>query len=228
MVTLSDLKGSEYLAGLVRENVVEAVKSGKEGSNRVVIYGPPGNGKTFLAKAIAGELGYEFKDVKAGEIDEGLPDVQGKTLLFLDEFEKFMDVQEIRDSIEDLSEDVLVVGGTNHPWNIQGLSEAGFNSLVFMPEPGPEARKAVLREFLGDGAVSLDLDRLAEMTDGFLPVDIHNTVEAMDEITQESLEERFGGSNPTTLQEWMEEAITQRDRLDRTAYKPLLEWLDKQ
>ena len=75
-----------------------------DGGNGIVLYGEPGNGKTFIAQALAGELGFKFMPVTAGDVtskwmgessermDAIFADAcaQAPVVLFFDEVESFL------------------------------------------------------------------------------------------------------------------------------------------
>jgi|GEM_PF-1479137 len=75
-----------------------------DGGNGIVLYGEPGNGKTFIAEALAGELGFKYIQVTAGTLssqwlgevavrmEEIFADAraQAPVVLFFDEAESFL------------------------------------------------------------------------------------------------------------------------------------------
>jgi transitional endoplasmic reticulum ATPase len=75
--TLDDVAGMEDLKKRIREEILHPLRHkeqyeayGLSPPDGVLFFGPPGCGKTFIAKAIAGELGWTFMEVNMGQIGE--------------------------------------------------------------------------------------------------------------------------------------------------------------
>ena len=94
---------------------IEAAKSRKEPLDHVLLYGPPGLGKTTMAKIIANELGSQFKVTsgpaigRPGELASILTTLQDHDVLFIDEIHRLnRNVEEILYSaMEDFSLDIV-------------------------------------------------------------------------------------------------------------------------
>src|SRR5690348_17398610 len=78
----------------VKDNLavaIEAAKSRGEALDHVLLYGPPGLGKTTLANIIANELGVHFQATAApllqikGDLTAILTNIREKQVLFVDE-----------------------------------------------------------------------------------------------------------------------------------------------
>lgn len=74
-VTLDDVGGLDVVKRRLRESFLEPMRHpelakafGKTLRGGLVLYGPPGCGKTFMARAIAGELGARFLTVNLADI----------------------------------------------------------------------------------------------------------------------------------------------------------------
>jgi len=70
--SFSDIIGLEKVADLIRENVIWVIKNPELFSSDllsppkgVLLFGPPGNGKTLIGKAIASECGATFFSISA-------------------------------------------------------------------------------------------------------------------------------------------------------------------
>ena len=117
--TFSDFTGQEK----VKENIkvfVEAAKIRKSTLDHVILYGPPGLGKTTLAKIIANELGKAFKITSAPAIEKQgdlmaiLTTLEEGDVLFIDEIHRLKKVLEevLYSAMEDFKVDIVIGEGT--------------------------------------------------------------------------------------------------------------------
>ncbi len=100
---------------------IEAAKKRNEHLDHVLLYGPPGLGKTTLAYLIAKELGVPIKTTsgpvieKAGDLAAILSNLRDKSILFIDEIHRLHpSVEEILyPAMEDFKLDIVVGQGPN-------------------------------------------------------------------------------------------------------------------
>ena len=98
---------------------VKAAISRKEALDHVLLYGPPGLGKTTLAAIIANELGVNFKQTsgpaieRAGDLAALLTNLQKGDVLFIDEIHRLSrQIEEILYSaMEDFALDIIIGKG---------------------------------------------------------------------------------------------------------------------
>lgn len=147
-----DVIGMDGVKEELRSRIIEPLehpdqfeKYGISVENGFLLHGPPGTGKTFLAKSLAGELGINFIHVKAGDlvskfVGEGAKNVQAMfeearanqpTLIFIDEIDALAtdrganqtksERQMVNQFLEELTEisdsddRVIVIAATNRP-----------------------------------------------------------------------------------------------------------------
>ena len=121
---------------------------GKSLKGGLLLYGPPGCGKTFLAKAVAGELGARFYgvtladvlDMYIGQSEHNLREIfeiarrNAPCVLFLDEVDALGQKRsQVRssamrgvvnqllnelDGVDRSNDGVFVLAATNHPWDV--------------------------------------------------------------------------------------------------------------
>ena len=124
----------EYLADYigqkeVKENIkvyIEAAKMRREPLDHVLLYGPPGLGKTTLANIIANELGVSIKTAsgpsieKAGDLAAILSSLEPGDVLFIDEIHRMPSyIEEILyPAMEDFVLDIII-GGEGNTRNIR-------------------------------------------------------------------------------------------------------------
>ncbi|MBM3309138.1 MAG: ATP-binding protein, partial [Candidatus Altiarchaeales archaeon] len=165
-----------------------ARKFGKEVGGGVLLYGPPGCGKTYVAKAAAGECNASFFNVKITDIISSEPGESEKRLhsiferasrnspaiLFFDEVDALAGRRESGMGAEKrlvnqfLSEmdgfksirGVMIIGSTNAPWDVDpALRRAGrFTDLIYLPAPDFETRAEIFKLHTKNRPVAGDVD----------------------------------------------------------------------
>merc|ERR1719354_174615 len=168
-------------------------------SKGVLFYGPPGCGKTLMAKAVANECQANFISVKGpelltmwfGESEAYVRDVFEKArqsnpcVLFFDELDSIAqqrggsqgDGGGAADRVmNQLLTEMDGIGATNRPDIIDtALMRPGrLDQLIYIPMPDYESRLGILRATLRKSPVSkeVDLSYLAAQTDKFTGADL--------------------------------------------------------
>ncbi len=180
-VSLDEVVGQPHLTapGAAFRSIVE---SGHPVS--MILWGPPGTGKTTLARLVAGNSGARFEQLSA--TSAGVKDVRevlagaarrieedrGRTLLFLDEIHRFSKSQQ--DALLPGVEDgiVILVGATTENPFFEVNSPLVSRSTMFRTEPlGPEDVSELLHRAIDDqmrgvgGGVSLEPDALEALAE---------------------------------------------------------------
>ncbi|MEM0361522.1 MAG: CDC48 family AAA ATPase [Sulfolobales archaeon] len=216
-VKWSDIGGLEMVKQQLKEAVEWPLKYpesfkrlGIEPPKGVLLYGPPGCGKTLLAKAVANESGANFIAVKGpeilskwvGESERAVREIFKKariyapSVVFLDEIDSIAPMRGVYedthvterivsqlltelDSIEKLR-NVSVIAATNRPDLVDPalLRPGRFDKIIYVPPPDKKARLEILKVHTRNVplAEDVDIEKLAELTEGYSGADIEALV----------------------------------------------------
>jgi AAA+ superfamily predicted ATPase len=170
---------------------------------KLLFVGPPGTGKTTVSRGLAHELGLPLVEVKLSMVTSQYLGETAKNvertfevakrlspcILFIDEFDSVAKtrrsdehaalkraVNTLLKSIDDVSlvrDDVLLIGATNHPDQLDSAAWRRFDEIVNFPKPDRGMRADILRvitrrmEF-----ADFDPEAIAERTEGLTGSDL--------------------------------------------------------
>lgn len=168
-------------------------------SKGILLFGPPGTGKTMIVRAASNELKASFQTLSGAELmKKGYSQAAGvikevfnrarenaPAIIFVDEIETFAPARiggasEIlgqflteMDGIKSLKS-VVVMAATNKPALMDPaiMRPGRFDRIFYIPPPNLKGREDMFRIHLGAFAKGVDLRTLAEATEGFSGADI--------------------------------------------------------
>lgn len=179
-----------------------AEKYGVSPPKAVILFGPPGTGKTSFAKAVAGRLGWPFVELFPSRL--AAPDIAMATALreafvnlmeleaavvFIDEVEEIAGsrsgipsdpahgaTNELLKSIPAFRQhdDRLLICATNSVRSLDPafLRPGRFDYIIAIGPPDAAARAAIWTRYLGGTAAHVEVAKLVEASNMFTPADI--------------------------------------------------------
>ncbi len=214
---------------------------------KLLFVGPPGTGKTSVARALAHDLDLPFVEVKLsmitsqylGETAKNVEKVfevakrLSPCILFMDEFDfvaktRASDehaaikraVNTLLKSIDEVSlidDEVLLIGATNHPDQLDAAAWRRFDEIVNFPKPDRGMRADILRVVTREmEIIDFDPETLAEMTEGLTGSDLRLVLReaVLDALTEE---------RTTLTQQDLEDAIANFEERDNLKNLDMIE-----
>lgn len=194
-IHFSDIAGLEDVKKAITTRMINPVKHpekyrlyNKKTGGGVLLFGPPGTGKTMIAKAIACEVGAKFYAVKGsdvvskwvGESEKNINSLfetargDDLAIIFIDEMDSLLGrrgtdahndrrVNEFLQQIDGFagrSSNLLLLGATNRPWDVDGaaLRPGRFSQKIYVPLPDAPARRFMFDKSLKGAPVADDVN----------------------------------------------------------------------
>jgi len=214
---------------------------------KLLFVGPPGTGKTSVARALAHELDLPFVEVKLSMITSQYLGETAKNvektfevakrlspcILFMDEFDfvaktRSSDehaaikraVNTLLKSIDEVSliqDEVLLIGATNHPDQLDAAAWRRFDEIVNFPKPDPSMRSDILRIVTRDMEIDdFDPDALANVTEGLTGSDLRL-------VLREAVLEALTEDRTTLTQTDLEDAVANFEERDNLKNLDMIE-----
>ncbi|MCX8184643.1 MAG: AAA family ATPase [Sulfolobales archaeon] len=234
----------------------------------ILLFGPPGCGKTYIAAAIAGEVDGYFINIDAadimskwlGEAEKRVSKLFTKArelakagkpvIIFIDEVDslfgtfeteiggevrvrnQFLKEMDGLDSKINPKQLVFVVAATNKPWRLDEAFIRRFQKRIYVPLPPKEARIAILKMYSRSLKLdlSVDLEKLSDMLDGYTSSDIVEIVAAAHMRTVRELFESVGGKGeprPIKMEDFVEVIKHRKPSINREMIKVFEMWHEK-
>ncbi|MBQ9074453.1 MAG: AAA family ATPase [Mogibacterium sp.] len=207
-LTWDDIKGMEATKKLLKDKIESPIKNAEKykeygipASKGILLFGPPGCGKTFFAKVAADESNANFYVVNGPELlgagtGESEKNLRRKfrdaretkpSIIFFDEIDAIAGkrsgdngsvriINQLLTEIDgmDSLDGVMVIAATNRPESLDGaLMRSGrFDTKIYIPLPDKASIMELLKSTLEPIPYSADLDMLAEKLDGYTCADI--------------------------------------------------------
>jgi spastin len=185
-IVFSDIKGQKDIKKAIQDNIIlplmnpELFSGIRKPSRAILLYGPPGNGKTLLAKALAGQIKRTFFNISASSLmskfmGEGekmmrglftLAEEIGPSIIFFDEIDSILSSRgsEEHEASRRMKTEFLVqfdgVGSsTNGDILVVGATNRPFDlddaalrrfSKIFVGLPDGDARYAIITNLFKD------------------------------------------------------------------------------
>jgi holliday junction DNA helicase RuvB len=163
----------------VKENLavaIAAARSRDEALDHILLYGPPGLGKTTLATIIANEMGVSFQQTSGptiqikGDLTAVLTNIQSKQVLFIDEVHRMQPAIEelLYSGLEDYRLDIMIGQGPSartHSFEIPPFTFVGATTRIgLLSAPLRSRLGLVLRlEFYTHEDLKVILNRSAQI-----------------------------------------------------------------
>lgn len=178
-----------------------ASRVGVKAPATVLLFGPPGTGKTTFAKAIAGRLGWPFIELLPSKLESGGGSMSGElrtamndllqldhAVVFIDEFDEIASAREHNPSTKGVVNELLkmipafrsapghlLVCATNFVADIDSavLRPGRFDLVIPIGPPDLGARLAHWQSNLASlDHQGVDIEKLAKLTEGYTPGDV--------------------------------------------------------
>jgi transitional endoplasmic reticulum ATPase len=190
-----DIPGMDSLKQMLAEEVIDPLqnpakykKYGIGIPNGVLLYGPPGCGKTFIVTALASELGYNYFQISAGEMGSKFAHetsnrirdafqtatLNAPSIIFIDEIDSLVAsrtssdeswiAEEVNEFLLQLnscaSRGVLVVAATNLPWKVDpaAMRTGRLDRHIYVGPPDLRARTQIVQFYLKERPTDPGLD----------------------------------------------------------------------
>jgi holliday junction DNA helicase RuvB len=163
----------------VKENLAVAIEAARcrgEAMDHVLLYGPPGLGKTTLANIIANELGVAFQQTSGptlqikGDLTAILTNLQAKQVLFIDEVHRLQPALEeiLYSALEDYKLDIIIGQGPSartHTMDVQPFTFIGATTRAGLLSAPLRSRFGIMLrlEFYNHKDLQIIVERSAEI-----------------------------------------------------------------